>query len=104
MQMQSTSEAINENLYKKNWVKARSLIRRELKRNPKSHWLLTRLGSTFYEEHSYRKSLRIAQQAYKLAPRCPLVLWDYAGSLDMIGRHKTAIEVWQKILKKGVTK
>ena len=102
--MRSTSEVINDNLYKENWVKARSLIRKELKNNPKSHWLLTRLGSTYYEERLYRKSLHIAQQAYQLAPSCPLVLWDYAGSLDMVGKHKKAIEVWEKILKMGVTK
>lgn len=84
------------------WKKTRELIYRELKKKPKDHWLLTRLAMTYYEETEYKRALSISEKAMKLAPTCPLVLWDYACALDMIGSHKKAIAGWKKLLKKGV--
>src|SRR5262249_18441229 len=54
------------------------------------------------EERRYRKALSIERKALKLAPSCPLVLWDYAGSLDMLGRRKEAIRIWRKLLQRGL--
>lgn len=95
-------KAIEEAIHSKNWRRARQLIRAELKEKPDSHWLLTRLGLTYYEERAYRKSLSYSRKALRLAPNCPLALWDYAGSLQMLGRHRTALRVYRQLLSRGV--
>lgn len=96
------SKAIEAAIHSEKWKKARQLIRAELKEKPDSHWLLTRLGLTYYEERAYRKSLSCSRKALRLAPHCPLVLWDYAGSLQMLGRHRMALRVYRQLLSRGV--
>lgn len=83
------------------WKQARELILRELKKTPESHWLLARLGMTYYEERKYKKALEIEKRALKLAPRCPLVLWDYACTLDMLNNKVEAIRIWRSLLRRG---
>jgi tetratricopeptide (TPR) repeat protein len=83
------------------WKKARRLIVKELAKTPSDHWLLTRLSSTYYEENQYAKALKICEKAIKIATHCPLVLWDYAGTLDMLGREREAIQIWKKLLRRG---
>jgi tetratricopeptide (TPR) repeat protein len=92
---------IEKSIQLENWTLARKQILRELKNDPESHWLLTRLGLTFYEERNYGKALEISEQSLKLAPECPLVLWDYAGTLDQVGRENEAIKIWKGLIKKG---
>lgn len=96
------SKAIEAAINLERWKRARRLIRAELRKEPRSHWLLTRLGLTYYEEHEYRASLRYSKMALKLAPSCPLALWDYAGSLQMLGRHRAALLVYGKILSRSI--
>src|SRR5205085_52569 len=48
---------INDLIEKESWAQARSLIEKALVSEPNSHWLLTQLGETFYEEMEYRKAL-----------------------------------------------
>jgi hypothetical protein len=76
------SKAIEAAIRTEKWERVRQLIRAELKEEPDSHWLLTRLSLTYYEEQAYRKSLSYSRKALKLAPRCPRALWDYAGCLQ----------------------
>ena len=96
------SEEIEQLLAAEDWKAARRLIRAALRKEPHSHWMLTRLGLTYYEEHDYDKALFYNTQAIKLAPSCPLVLWDYAGTLHMLGRNKEAIALYRRIIKRGV--
>jgi tetratricopeptide (TPR) repeat protein len=96
------SKAIEAAIRSKHWKKARQLVRAELRKEPGSHWLITRLGLTFYEERAYRTSLAYSQKALKLAPGCPLVLWDYAGALQMLGKHRLALRVYRQLLSRGV--
>lgn len=84
------------------YAEARRGIRERLKQEPDSHWLLTRLATTYYEEHNYKLALRYSERAIELAPRCPLVLWDYACVLHMIGRDDEAIALGRSLLKRGV--
>jgi predicted Zn-dependent protease len=84
------------------WGDARAAIESELLADPDNHWLLTRLSTTFYEQFEYRRALRISERAMKVAPKCPLVLWDYAGSLQMIGRHEDAAGVYRRLIRRGV--
>lgn len=91
------SKAIEKAIQAENWKEARQLILKKLRVNPESHWLLTRLGLTFYEERAYSVALKYETKALELNPLCPLVLWDYAGSLQMLGRHREALRAYKRI-------
>jgi tetratricopeptide (TPR) repeat protein len=96
------SDEIEVLIAAENWRAARRLIQRRLRGEPENHWLMTRLGLTYYEERDYETSLVYSQKALRLAPRCPLVLWDYAGTLDMLGRKAEAIAAFRRIVRRGV--
>lgn len=96
------SREIENAINNEDWKEARRLIRAALRRRPDDHWLLSRLSLTYYEEFDYRRALAISQQAFKLAPRCPLVLWDLAGALDMLGRNRQAIAIYRRLIRRGV--
>jgi tetratricopeptide (TPR) repeat protein len=96
------SKTIEAAIRAQRWKKARRLIYAELKAKPKSHWLVTRLGLTYYEERAYSKSLSYARKALKLSPQCPLALWDYAGSLQMLGHHRTVIRIYGRLVSRGI--
>jgi tetratricopeptide (TPR) repeat protein len=81
-----------------------SAIRVALKRDSDNHWLLTRLGLTYYEERRYKRSLFYAEKALALAPKCPLVLWDLSGSLEMLNRTRNAVVIYQQLTKRGVAR
>jgi tetratricopeptide (TPR) repeat protein len=98
------SKAVEAAVRAENWRKARQLIRADLKKRPDSHWLISRLGLTFYEERAYGRSLSYSRKALKLAPECPLVLWDYAGTLQMLGKHRAALRVYGRLLARGADK
>ncbi len=84
------------------WAKARRLLLKNLKRDPLDHWLWTRLSTTYYEEKKYEEALRTVRKARRLAPDCPLALWDLAGCLDSLRKKKEAIEYWKKLLRMDV--
>lgn len=82
----------------KKWTKARALIQEELLSKPTDHWLWTTLGLTYYEQRQYEKALRCSRRAVELAPNCPLVLWDYAGTLYMNRKETAALAIWNLLL------
>ena len=96
------SHDIEAAIKRNDWPHARRLVRAELRKKPDSHWLITRLSLTHYEERDYERSLAVLGRAYKLAPSCPLVLWDLAGTFDMLGRHDEAIAIYRRLLRRGV--
>jgi tetratricopeptide (TPR) repeat protein len=67
-----------------------------------SDWLLTRLSLTYYEQCDYERSLRYSEKAFVLAPRCPLVIWDYAGTLEMLGEFQKAADFYHRLIRRGV--
>ncbi|MHC4945277.1 MAG: tetratricopeptide repeat protein [Planctomycetota bacterium] len=93
---------IEKAIEKQDWKKARQLLRNALKRKPDNHWLLNRLGLTYYEQLEYKRAIHYIEKALAIAPRCPLALWDYAHCLDMTGKMKEAIATYRKIVKLGV--
>jgi len=99
--MGNHSRQIESLLRKESWKQARKVIRAELAKDPRSHWLLTRLSMTYYEERRYQLALKFVKKARLIAPECPLAIWDYAGSLDMLGREKAAIALWKKLIIRG---
>ena len=83
-------------------VRARRLLRAALRNEPSLHWLLTRLALTYYEELNYAQSLEYTTQALAIQPSCTLVLWDHAGSLSMLSRMKEAIQIYRRLIRRGV--
>ena len=47
-------------------------------------------------------ALKYAEKAFAEAPSCPLVLWDYAGVLQMLGRHDESLDLYARIVTRGV--
>jgi len=94
---------IEDAIQQEDWPTARRLIRAALRREPESHWLLTRLGLTYYEEHNYERALVSDHQAYQLAPRCPLVLWDLAGTYQMLKRLTESRRLYRQLISRGVS-
>lgn len=94
-------EEIESAIAAEKWVAARRLIREELKRNPKDHWLLGRLALTYYEQRKYERALVWNVKALQQAPYCPLLIWDYAGALDMLDRDDEAISHYRRLLSRG---
>ena len=79
------------------WQGARAAILDELQGDPENHWLLTRLGATYYEEKDYATALVFTDKALLLAPKCPLVRWDYACCMDMLGYDDPAFREFASI-------
>ena len=96
------SALIERALESENWPQTRALIRNVLKREPDNHWLLTRLGSTYYEQKQYKRALHYTLKAFALAPQCPLVLWDYAGCLEMLNQSKEAMAIYRRLIRRDV--
>src|SRR5262245_26979566 len=99
--MREKDRQIEARIERGDWAGARTLIRSELRRRPTNHWLLTRLSLTYYEQYQYRRALGLSAQALKITPRCPLALWDHAGSLDMLGDKRRAITIYQRLVRRG---
>jgi len=92
-----------ENFIKRgDWLEARRLVAAALDKTPDSHWLITRLALTYYEEREYERSLVLELRARELAPHCPLVLWDLAGTFQMLNRFPEAVVIYRRLLRRGV--
>jgi tetratricopeptide (TPR) repeat protein len=100
-----TSQKINQLFARERWADAQHLIEKELKRLPNDapirHWWLSRLSAAVYEHHDYALALGLARQAESIKPNCPLVLWDLANALDMLGEERQAIEVYTRLIGRG---
>jgi tetratricopeptide (TPR) repeat protein len=92
---------IEDAIERKEWPKARRLIRTELGRKRDDHWLLTRLALTYYEQRQYRRALHYDLKALQSAPYCPLVVWGYAGTLEMLERYKEALQLYRWLISHG---
>ena len=104
--MSQLSDKIDDRFAREKWKEARALLEKEMKKRggEADHWLLTRLATTYYEERQYKKALQLDDKARALAPDCPLVLWDYAGTLDALGRSEEAISIYMSLILRGPEK
>lgn len=98
------SNKINQLIQEDKYSEARALILELLNVIPDDHWLLAQLSSTYYEEKQYDISLQYVEKALLLEPRCPLVQWHYAGALSMIGRYEDALNVYKRLIRRGVSR
>lgn len=93
------SSKINNLFDQCRWEEARKILEREREQDPQSHWILTQLGVTFYEERRYGEALKIFQESLILLDDCPLTLWNLAGALDSLGKHNPAIKIYTWLLR-----
>lgn len=98
------AEIVERLLRDEKWDEAEAVIKENLEELPDHHWWLARLSAVYYEQCKYAEALEVIEKARLIAPHCPLVLWDYAGSLDMLGREEEAIKIWKALLRRGVEK
>jgi hypothetical protein len=96
------NEQINDLIEKEQWDAARATIKSELAKFPDHHWLLDRLALTYYEERRYEEAFSIIERAFEKLPTCPLVLWDYAGTLDALGYSLKAKNIYNLIIGRTV--
>ena len=99
MAKKTFSDRINGLFRKSDWKTARKLLEDERENDPKSHWLLTQLGVTFYEQRRYRDSLQLFLASQRIKDDCPLTLWHLAGAYDAIGEHRKAIKTFSRLLQ-----
>ena len=97
----SQGARIEELIHAEKWPKARKLIQVELRKKPKDHWLLSRLALTYYEEGQYKYALQLELKALQEAPYCPLAIWGYAGTLEMLDRGSEALKIYKWLASWG---
>jgi tetratricopeptide (TPR) repeat protein len=93
------NNTINDLFERGEWDKARRLLEKEREKDPQSHWLLTQLGVTFYEQRKYEKALQLFLDSRKIVDDCPLTLWNLAGTLDALGKHAGAVSIYTWLLQ-----
>lgn len=89
---------------REDWVGARKAIRQELRRKPDDHWLISRLALTYYEQRNYAKALELETRALQLAPTCPVALWGFAGTKEMLGDASYALRVYVRLIRRGTVR
>jgi tetratricopeptide (TPR) repeat protein len=94
---------INELFQQEKWLEARKLLEAGRERDPQNHWLLTQLGVTFYEQFEYEAARGIFLDSLKILKDCPLTLWNYAGTLDALGKHDEALPIYAWLIQSNRT-
>jgi tetratricopeptide (TPR) repeat protein len=86
------------------WTELREFLIKWLNEEPDNHWILLHIAEANYQEKHFEQALEYAEKAYRFAPRCPLAMWEYAETLDRVGRHEEAAMVYKKIIRKGINR
>ena len=94
---------IDDLIVAEQWEEARVTIEKALKKEPQSHWLLSQLGETYYEQRDYKKALELLLKSRAILPDCPLTLWYLAGTLDALGNQEGAIQLYTWLLRSKKT-
>ena len=89
------SKAIETAISREKWKEAGRLVRAELKEKPDRHWLLTRLGLTYYEEPAYRTSL-----SYSPKKSFPNLCWRPSNARET----PHGAPVYGRLLSRGIEK
>jgi tetratricopeptide (TPR) repeat protein len=93
------NDTIDDLFEREKWKEARKLLQEASKKDPESHWMLTQLGVTYYEQRRYEEALERFLASLGLDAECPLTLWHLAGTLDALGKHTAAIEIFTWLLE-----
>lgn len=60
-----------------------------------------RLALTNYEQRKYERALHWETMALQEQPYCPLTIWGYAGTLEMLGRYRESVTLYRWLLSWG---
>ncbi len=99
----NAGERINRLILAEEWDKARLLIKKKLAKEPESHWLLTQLAETYYEQRHYKRALALLLRSLDIVGDCPLTLWHLAGTLDALGDPAGALRLYTWLLESKKT-
>lgn len=97
--MATPVHTIDELIRAENWPEAKRRIEADLVLDPTNHWLVTQLGVVLYESRQYKPALERFQRSLQIVPDCPLTLWNVAGALDALGRHREALDYYVWLLR-----
>jgi tetratricopeptide (TPR) repeat protein len=103
MATRTIGKRIDDLIDRERWDQARALIEKALAKEPESHWLLTQLGSTCYEQKRYKKALEVLLRSRDIVPDCPLTLWHLANTLDALGDPRAAIRLYTWLVRSAKT-
>jgi tetratricopeptide (TPR) repeat protein len=95
----SLNSRIDSLFQKGKWEEARRLLKREQETDPQSHWVLTQIGVTFYEQRQYEEALDFLLASREIKDDCPLTLWNLAGVLDALGKHAQSKRIFAWLLQ-----
>jgi tetratricopeptide (TPR) repeat protein len=93
------SSKINSLFCQCKWEQARNILEVAREQSPRDHWVLTQLGVTFYEQHKYEDALKLFLASRDIVDNCPLTLWNHAGTLDALGKHTEAMQIYTWLLQ-----
>jgi tetratricopeptide (TPR) repeat protein len=85
-----------------NWSELEKNLLEWLTEYPDDHWLLAQLSDVFYLTKRFDKAVEYAEKAWKVAPHCPMVLWQYSEALYRVGRNDEAEPLYRNIIRRGV--
>lgn len=83
------------------WTELREYLFKWLKEEPDEHWLLIQIAETYYMEHCHKEALEYAEKAWRLAPRCPQAIWEYAESLVSLEKNEEAEPLYRSLIRRG---
>lgn len=84
------------------WLAARRVLETALQTSPHDHWMRSRLGATYYEVGDYTGALQQFEDAKVLLSKCPIAIWDLAGTLQQLERHGPAVELYGSLVQRQV--
>lgn len=103
MATDSLNAKINRLFGRGDWRAAQKILETEREKDPQSHWVLTQLGVTLYEQRKYEAALKLFLASRRLVDDCPLTLWNLAGTLDALGKHREAARIYTWLLESTAT-
>ncbi|MCI0641954.1 MAG: tetratricopeptide repeat protein [Gemmataceae bacterium] len=101
--MASMSDKVNDLFQRSEWERARQLLEKARDKNPASHWVLTQLGVTYYEQRRYEEARQLFAASLELVDDCPLTLWHLAGALDALGKPARAKRILEWLLECNIS-
>lgn len=97
------SARINSLLAAESWNEAQRLLLSRQKREPKSHWIVTQLAVTYYEQRKYAEAYKLLLKSIQLVRDCPLTLWNLAGTCDALGKSNEAMQIYAWLIRSNKT-
>ena len=77
--------------------------KKALRKEPDSHWLLTRAGRDALRAAGIPEGPVLAFAIARIVPDCPLTLWHLAGTLDALGYSTEALRLFTWLLRSKKT-